>query len=246
MPYQFDRKQIPYLAELQRLDAEIRKITAWIETVPERLTELDRELTQRQQSLEAEEGSLKELKKRYRGYESDVQANLSRIGKSNERLASVKTNKEYQSILKEIDDVKAINAKLEDEMLVILDNMEREEDALRRKRKELAETAETITSEKTRLAQEADVARDQLAGLQTESERTTPKIDAELLAIYQRVKSLQANGLGIAAVRNAVCQGCHLNIPPQMYNELQRGDRLKTCPNCERIIYWEDKDGRSE
>jgi predicted nucleic acid-binding Zn-ribbon protein len=246
MPYQFDRNQIPYLAELQRLDTEIRKITAWIETVPERLTELERELTERQQSLEAEEGSLKELKKRYRAYESDVQANLSRIGKSNERLASVKTNKEYQSTLKEIDDVKAINAKLEDEMLVMLDNMDREEDALRRKKKELAETAETITSEKTRLAREADAARDELAGLQAESERMTPKIDAELLAIYQRVKSLQANGLGIAAVRNAVCQGCHLNIPPQMYNELQRGDRLKTCPNCERIIYWEDKDGRSE
>jgi uncharacterized protein len=246
MPYQFDRKQIPYLAELQRLDTEIRKITAWVEKVPERLTELDDELTQRQQSLEAEEGNLNELKKRYRAYESDVQTNLSRIGKSNERLSAVKTNKEYQSTLKEIDDVKVINSKLEDEMLLILDNMDREADALGRKKKELAEMAETIASERTRLAQEADLAHNQLAGLQAEFEKTAPKIDAELLEIYQRVKSLQANGLGIAAVRDAVCQGCHLNIPPQMYNELQRGDRLKTCPNCERIIYWEDKSGRSE
>jgi predicted nucleic acid-binding Zn-ribbon protein len=246
MPYQFDRKQIPYLAELQRLDTEIRKVTALIEKIPEKLTDLDRELTQRQQSLEAEEDNVKELKKRYRAYESDVQSNLSRIGKSNGRLASVKTNKEYQSTLKEIDDIEAINSKLEDEMLLILDGIDREEEALLKKKKELAEIAATITSEKTHLDQEADVARNQLGGLQAEFERTRPKIDAELLEIYQRVKSLQANGLGIAAVRHAVCQGCNLNIPPQMFNELQRGDRLKTCPNCERIIYWDDKDERSE
>jgi predicted nucleic acid-binding Zn-ribbon protein len=246
MPYKFDRKQIPYLAELQRLETEIRRTTASMERIPERLTELDRDLSQRQQTLEAEEDNVKELKKRYRAYESDVQSNLSRIGKSNGRLASIKTNKEYQSTLKEIDDMKAANSKLEDEMLLILDDMDREEETLRRKKRELAEMAETITAEKARLDQEADVARNQLAGLQGELERTRPKIDAELLEIYQRVKSLQANGLGIAAVRDAVCQGCNLNIPPQMYNELQRGDRLKTCPNCERIIYWDDKDARSE
>jgi len=31
-----------------------------------------------------------------------------------------------------------------------------------------------------------------------------------------------------------------------MYNELQRVDRLKNCPNCERIIYWDDDQSRSE
>ena len=246
MAYQFNHKQIAYLAELQRLDTEIRKLTASIEKAPEKLTQLDRELTLQQQSLEAQENNLKELRKRYRAYESDVQANMARVGKSKLKLAAVKTNKEYQSTLKEIDDLQAINSKLEDEMLLILDDMEREENALRRRKKELAEMAETISAEKARLAQETDTARNRLDGLQAEFERTAPKIDAELLEIYQRVKSRQANGLGIAVVRNAVCQGCNLNIPPQMYNELQRGDRLKMCPNCERIIYWEDKEGRSE
>jgi predicted nucleic acid-binding Zn-ribbon protein len=31
-----------------------------------------------------------------------------------------------------------------------------------------------------------------------------------------------------------------------MYNELQRGDSLKRCPICDRIIYWKNENKRSE
>jgi uncharacterized protein len=31
-----------------------------------------------------------------------------------------------------------------------------------------------------------------------------------------------------------------MNIPPQMYNELQRSDILMFCPHCQRIVYWRE------
>ncbi|MBU3932479.1 MAG: hypothetical protein KKF01_08575, partial [Proteobacteria bacterium] len=34
-----------------------------------------------------------------------------------------------------------------------------------------------------------------------------------------------------------------MSIPPQLYNNLQRSTTLTTCPNCNRIIYWEHRDG---
>jgi hypothetical protein len=52
--------------------------------------------------------------------------------------------------------------------------------------------------------------------------------------------------VGIIAVIDAVCQGCHMNIPPQMYNELQRGDNLTKCPMCQRLIYWKNTPKRPE
>ena len=71
-----------------------------------------------------DENLITELNKKYRAYESDIQSNLGKIGKSQEKLRAVKTNKEYQSSLKEIDDIKAINSKLEDEMLEFLEQIE--------------------------------------------------------------------------------------------------------------------------
>jgi uncharacterized protein len=41
-------------------------------------------------------------------------------------------------------------------------------------------------------------------------------------------------------VSDAVCNGCNVNLPPQLYNELQRSDTLRYCPNCQRIIYWKE------
>ena len=47
-------------------------------------------------------------------------------------------------------------------------------------------------------------------------------------------------GLAVTTVRNGTCQGCNMNVPPQLYNTLQRGNTLETCPYCHRIVYWED------
>jgi predicted nucleic acid-binding Zn-ribbon protein len=62
-------------------------------------------------------------------------------------------------------------------------------------------------------------------------------IDSQLIVKYEQIKAW-SGGIAVALVNNATCAECHLSIPPQMYNELQRQDALKFCPNCQRIIYW--------
>jgi hypothetical protein len=45
-------------------------------------------------------------------------------------------------------------------------------------------------------------------------------------------------GQAMSPVRDGQCQACRLSVPPQLYNELQRADKLMVCPNCARIMYW--------
>ncbi len=44
----------------------------------------------------------------------------------------------------------------------------------------------------------------------------------------------------MAPVSNGTCRGCNMNIPPQLFNVLQRGTSIETCPYCHRIIFWEE------
>ncbi|NJL58289.1 MAG: hypothetical protein HC887_00235 [Desulfobacteraceae bacterium] len=53
--------------------------------------------------------------------------------------------------------------------------------------------------------------------------------------IYLKVRQRVGN-LAVASVSNAVCSGCNMNIPAQLYNELHRFDSLRYCPFCRRII----------
>lgn len=240
------REQIASLVKLQKIEIEISHLKAELSTVDHRIETLDNNLLDSKQSIENQKSLIDELNQKYRAYESDVQMHLDRIKKSEAKLSAAKTNKEYQSSLKEIDDLKEMNSKKEDDMIEFLDRIEEAEKVLKAKTAEFSELESQMKTEKEIIQREAEAGRQRLDNLGVEWETVSSSIDAELLATFDQIKANQTNKIGIVAVKDAVCQGCHMNIPPQMYNELQRGDSLKRCPICERIIYWKDQNRRSE
>jgi hypothetical protein len=81
-----------------------------------------------------------------------------------------------------------------------------------------------------------------LADLNGRREILTQSVDQDLLKRYEVLKD-RRGGRAISQVIAGVCQACHINIPPQKFNDLIRGESLLTCPHCHRIIYWgEDED----
>ncbi|MFC1814380.1 zinc ribbon domain-containing protein [Thermodesulfobacteriota bacterium] len=233
------KEQLDILVNLQQVEIEIGSIKSKLNTVPIQLEKLDCRLSEFEDNLQNNESILNELQKQYRQHESDVQVNLSKIQRSQEKLRSVKNNKEYQSILKEIEDIQTKNSIIEDEMIECLDQMEEVEKAIQTEKAELVKIKYQNDIEKNTIKQEAEKGHQRLAELENEINRISSKIETKLLTKYKLVKD-QVKGVGIAAVIKEVCQGCNLNIPPQMYNELQRYDRLTLCPHCQRIIYWEE------
>jgi hypothetical protein len=69
-------------------------------------------------------------------------------------------------------------------------------------------------------------------------------LPAPLLKRYEFILT-RRNGSAISEVRAGVCQGCHLNILPQQYIDLQKGEEIIQCPHCQRILYWlgEEEEG---
>lgn len=240
------KEQIVSLVNLQQIEIETSSVKTKISNVDQRLEKLDDRLHDFKQVIEKQESVINELNQKYRDYETDVRMNLDAIKKSEAKLSSVKTNKEYQAFLKEIDDIKEKNSKLEDDMIDFLDRIEAAENTLNTKMAEYSELQTRLNVEKETIQKETEEGKRQLEDLDAQLKTVAAGIDGALLATYNKVKALQNNAIGIVAVIDAVCQGCNMNIPPQMYNELQRGDSLKKCPICDRIIYWKDENKRSE
>jgi len=240
------RDQIDTLVKVQQIEIETGELKAYLEKVPSRINSLERELEEFIRSVEGDEAEIEEFNKQYRALEADVQLNLTKIQKSQEKLRSVKTNKEYQSSLKEIDDIKGINSKLEDEMLEFLEKIETAEKAIKDRKQHYTEIVDESNREKESIERDAQQRHENLVDLEARRVAVATELDAGILEIFKQVKAKQANQVAIVAVQDAVCQGCNMNIPPQVYNELQRCDSLKYCPSCFRIIYWQDQEERSE
>jgi predicted nucleic acid-binding Zn-ribbon protein len=124
-------------------------------------------------------------------------------------------------------------------MINCLEQMETAEKVLSEKGTALKQAQMHINAEKETIQRSAGEDEKKIESAMKFVKELASEVDPSLLADYKRIKKLTPPPV-VVPVSDAVCQGCHLNIPPQMFNELQRGDQLKFCPHCGRITYWSD------
>lgn len=231
------RDQIDYLIELQQKEEAAAALESQLKQLPRQLQILDERLSEYEQAVSSHRKIVEDLKKTYRELDAEMQVNQGRIKKRREQLDAVKTNKEYQALLKDIEEIKKVNSRTEDKAIECMDQMETAEDIVRKKEKDFALAREAADREKQDLSARADEQQEELTELISGKDSIRLKIVPELLEQYDFIKSQVGGTTVIAEARDAVCLGCHMNIPPQMYNELHRENEIRICPHCHRMLY---------
>jgi predicted nucleic acid-binding Zn-ribbon protein len=233
-------EQINILVEMQGVEMEIIQVGRQINALRDETVSLDHETAERENLLAAERKALDDLKKSYRELESESKVNREMVVRSNEKLRAVKTNKEYQSILKEIEDIRKKNSGIEDRMLEQLELIETAEIAIKEKETQLAGFIQSCQDKKETLAARSQHERQVIETLSETMNRISAKADPKIITILDDVKQ-KVRGVAVVPVQQAICMGCHMNIPAQLFNELQRFDEIRFCPHCHRIIFWKEQ-----
>ncbi len=149
---------------------------------------------------------------------------------------NIQTNREYQSILKEIEDTKAANKQREDKLVLLLEQSE----SITNKIDELKTTCEDsekkLTAESKKVKKATSKLQADKKKIESSREAKTKKVKAKHLKLYEKLRA-NRNGLAVAGVTKGVCRGCNMNIPPQLFNELLREDDILSCPTCNRMMY---------
>lgn len=230
------KKKFDNLVTLQEVEIETASVQAQLAGFPRQLAELDARVKVSAEAMSRAVGCMTEIQQAYRSQETEAKVIQSRIVKSEEKLRSVKTNKEYQSSLKEIEDLKTALSAIEDRMIACLDEMDQVKLLIAAQERERERLTRDSEAQKGQICQSALAAQKQLDRLNDERAKIIAVIAPDLLKTYETVKQ-NSGGVAIAVVRNAVCLGCHLNLPPQMFHDLLHFDKLLVCPHCERLIY---------
>ncbi len=231
------KKQIRLLIRLQQEDLTLERLRRRVLEGPQQIKGFDREIAALEEDVEADKRRVEEAKKTQRQHEAEVEDGVEQIRKSKTRLMSIKTNKEYQALLKEIENIKGVNGAREDKVLECMEEIENIGEILKIKQRDLSATRIRLDNEKK--AVEADIrdAEEQIAESEEHRQEMVSVLDPKLLTRYEQIMAM-SGGTAVVMADNATCGECHMNIPPQMYNELHKGDSLKFCPHCDRIIYW--------
>jgi predicted nucleic acid-binding Zn-ribbon protein len=231
------KEQLSFLIELQKLDLIVGKIIGKKGELPDKILRMDEGFADSAKSVEESKKKFEELNELQGEKEDKLRKGIDTLKKTKDRLLEVKTNKEYQAMLKEIETVENKNSEIEDEIISGLDQIDHMMAEVKAKEKDFEAQRSQYEKEKEKMEKEISQLDRDLQDAEKKTDALRKQIRDELLKRYETIKG-RRNGVAVALVWKEVCGGCHMNIPPQMYIELQRSSDLLTCPNCNRIVYW--------
>ena len=227
------------LEQVQEIDIQINAIMAKKAEFPKRLIGFEAEIQTFSTKYNDKKKIVDELEKNKRQQVGALELNEERAKRSQEKLEQIKTNQEFQALQKEIESLKKNST-------VIQENTNKAGDELDRQKKELDVLEAALNDNKSKLEGEAAKVAEESKGFDSELKRLTSLrasaidgIDKRHMAIYDKVRQTRT-GVGIVAAAGGSCKGCNMRIPPQIYNDLQRGNELYTCPSCRRILVYKD------
>ncbi|OPY80678.1 MAG: putative zinc ribbon domain protein [Syntrophus sp. PtaU1.Bin005] len=234
-------KHLSSLIALQNMDAEAGKLKKQKNDLPLRLKQLD-EANERY-NLEFEENKKRydDVLAQHKELESRLKKGSDSLSKAKDRLGEVKTNKEYQAILKEIESIETKNSEVETEIICLLEEIDTRKGIFQEKEKAKEQHNRQYEVERQNIAREIDSLDEKILMCSQELKKILESIPKDLTKRYDMIKAVN-HGTAVVSVWKGVCGGCFMNIPPQLYNELQKTDDLISCPNCSRIIYWQNKE----
>jgi predicted nucleic acid-binding Zn-ribbon protein len=233
------REQLERLVALQTVDLKIQEMERVKGEIPQRIVSLEGDFRKEEEKTLGERTELERLQKQRRQKEKDLEEEVERVKKAEARVFEIKTNKEYQAVLKEIENAKKLNRQREEEILGILERIEEMQKQLGKGEKNLETKRKAVQQEVAELELQAASFADEMAGEVQQRERREKEISPDLLSKYRRLLE-KRQGVAVAKVQNGVCHACNMNLRPQLYIELQKQESLIICPNCSRILFWEN------
>ena len=225
------------LIELQEIEKKVRALAKQKARAPIQIAMMQEEESKAEGRLAEKEEMHKSAQRLRKELEREVEDLEGRKSKSKLRLLEVKSNKEYQATLKEIDDIEDLIRRREDQIIEQMEVAESLANEIREHERLRSEAHKRLEQEGAQLEKEAAKADTLIASLEQEKERIKPQIPAEMWQKYQLL-SANRGGVALAPVNQSTCQVCHMNLPPQLFIDLQRNEKMMHCPNCQRIIYW--------
>ncbi len=232
-------EQLNLLIQLQEIDGQIRVLAERKKHLPDALAAIENKRAGLKADLEAVKGGLNTAQKSKRDRDKDLEIGVQKVEKLKARTSEIKTNKEYQALLKEIETAEQENKAVEDDILILMEKVDGASTAIAAAEKRAREEEGLLQSEQKQ--QEAEYAKieDILKEIEAARKDAVSRIQPAILSLYQALL-VSKGGIAMAEARGESCSGCYMSIPPQVFVNVKKNESIITCPHCGRILYYKE------
>lgn len=232
-------EQLSLLIQLQEVDGTIRVRRQEQAKIPGQLAALDQRIQESTARLEQVREALANAQKTKRDRDRDLDEGGSKVEKLKARTSEIKTNKEYQAFLKEIEAAEQENKAIEEDILKLMESIEASSGEIQSAEQRAAEESAVIAAERKQLAADMAEAEGALKVVEQARAELAARIDRGVLAQYQRLVG-PLNARVVVEARSESCSGCFMSIPPQLFVNVKKNEQILSCPHCHRLLYYKE------
>jgi len=226
-----------HLAQAVKVSAEIHQLREKFEDLPVNVREVESELKKITTEYEEKKTGWEELDTEKRRLETELQEDSQKLIDKEERLNSIKTQKEYQAVVREITTTKTANKSRKEKVKLLTENLETLQTDLTPLESKMQELKEQFGKEQSSIQGSLDSLQDSIKNLEKQLKEQLTSLPEEIRNKYLLVQDKKQPPA--ALVVDGTCQECFIHIPPQLYIELQKQHEVHSCPNCHRLLYME-------
>jgi predicted nucleic acid-binding Zn-ribbon protein len=229
------KKRLDLLEQLQEIDLQVDVLKTARHSLNEDMVGIERILDDARQELATLQTRAVQLEKEKGELESSHTTELENIRRSETNMKEIKTNKEYQAVGREIASARKQVAEIEEQVLQKIAQLDELNSEIASSQTTLAELEQNSEQRRSEKQVEIDKVQQDVDADCLRRDAITKELPASLLKRYNSLRD-QRRGQALAIARDGFCQGCNMHLPPQLYNNLFKGEELLSCPHCQRVL----------
>jgi len=239
------------LIKLQSIENRLRAAKAKLTRCRRNVIIHENQVRSLQNALEAKKEEVQLTKVQSDRLELELKTKDEQISRLRAHLNAAKTNKEYASILTQLNTTKADNSKIETQILELMKDIEADETECENIQNQIDEQKQKL--EQTRKEAEilATKYQAEIEEIQAEWDNQAQTVPPEPLQVFKRVAETY-DGQAVAVVEKQEnqkeaysCGGCFMGVIAESVNLLMTKDDIIRCPNCTRILVLSSPQDRS-
>jgi hypothetical protein len=227
------------LLKLQVIDYDLGELERSKEYIPDMMQNLNREIKQSKERLDTEKKQLQEAQAIRKNLELEIASREAELQQAQQKMMSIKTNKEYDALVAEIDSAKEFISNKETELLETIELIETLEKQISEDESKVEEVEQNNARQLQILQEKIDSIGDKVASKENERDEVSSRIPRRTLSMYERVRRGKG-GTAVVVVKKRACGACYKALTPQKVQEIKKGERIHTCENCGSLLFWDD------
>lgn len=229
-------EQLAIMVQLQDLDSRLDALTEKQRQVPSLIEAAARPVEDAQAAMAKVQADIETLQRERRAKELDLKEREERIEKLKGRSNDLKSNKEYQTHLFEIELAQQEKGTVEERLLELMDRGDALQKIVREHEGLVAARRREHDAVRAQLDQDQRAMETEAARLREASKEMAARLTSANRQAYEHLKATR-KGVAVAALKNGTCQGCRLSLQPQLIADIRKNEKILTCTYCHRILY---------